>query len=108
MPILVEAQVTKEEVAKMIADAIAADRAKFLTTAVPGYKDPATGKAVSYGTAIRRGLTAYDYVAMNGPLDKRVSVLEGLVKADAVDDAAESNEQDQIAAALKKPILGGS
>lgn len=108
MPILVEAPVTKDEVAKMIADAIAADRAKFLAAAVPGYKDPATGKAVSYGTAIRRGLTAYDYVAMNGPLDKRVGVLEALVKADAVDDAAEAAEQDQMKAALQKPILGGA
>lgn len=107
MPILVEAEVTKEEVAKIVAAAIAADRVKFLAAAVPGYKDPATGKAVSYGTAITRGLTAYNYVAMGGPLDKRVSVVEGLVKADALDDAAEAKEQDQIAAALKKPILGG-
>lgn len=108
MPILVEAQVTKDEIAKMIDAAIAADRAEFLKTAVPNYKDPSTGKQVSYATAIRRGLTAYDYVAMNGPLDKRVGTLEALVKADAVDDVAEAKEQDQIASALKKPILGSA
>jgi BarA-like signal transduction histidine kinase len=103
MPILVEASVTKEEVQAAIAAALA----KFLISAVPGYTDPKTGKAVSYATAIRRGLTAYDYVAINGPLDKRVGVLEQLLKADAADDTAEALEQDQIKAALEKPILGG-
>ncbi|HEY9265519.1 MAG TPA: hypothetical protein VIQ11_13035 [Mycobacterium sp.] len=101
MPILVEAPVTKEEVDAQIAAAFT----KFLRSAVPGYTDPKTGQAVSYATAIRRGLTAYDYVAMNGPLDKRVGVLEGLTNADAVDDAAEAREQDEIVSALKKPIL---
>lgn len=104
MPILVEAPVTKEEVDAQIAAALT----KFLRSAVPGYSDPKTGQAVSYATAIRRGLTAYDYVAQNGPLDKRVGVLEGLAKADQLDDDAESQEQDEIKSALQKPILGGA
>ena len=104
MPILVEAPVTKEEVDAQIADALA----NFLRSAVPGYTDPKTGKPVSHATAIRRGLTAYDYVAINGPLDKRVTVLEALVKQDQADDEREATEQDEIKAALQKPILGGA
>lgn len=102
MPVLTAAPPpTVEQVKQMIDAAIA----KFLTTAVPNYVDPKTGAKVSYGTAIRRGLTAYDYVAINGPMDKRVSVLEGLMKTDDLDDAAEAAEQDAIKAALQKPIL---
>jgi hypothetical protein len=104
MPILVEASVTKEEVDAAIAAALA----KFLRSAIPGYVDPKTGKPASYATAIRRGLTAYDYVASNGPLDKRVTMLEGLLKQDQADDELEAREQDEIKAALQKPILGGA
>lgn len=93
--------------------------AKFLASYVPGYTDPATGKPVTYATAIKRGTTAYPYVISGGYLEKRVKALE---TGEVADDAAaaemaqqiatlqqleqsEAAEQDAIQAALQKPIL---
>lgn len=93
--------------------------AKLLASNVPGYTDPATGKPVTYATAIKRGTTAYPYVITGGYLEKRVKALEA---GEVTDDAAaaqlaqqlaalqqleltEAAEQDAIQAVLSKPIL---
>lgn len=92
---------------------------KFLASNVPGYTDPATGKPVTYATAIKRGTTAYPYVITGGYLEKRVKAIEaGEVTDDAAAaqlaqqlaalqqlEQAEAAEQDAIQAALSKPIL---
>lgn len=92
---------------------------KFLASNVPGYTDPATGRSVTYATAIKRGTTAYPYVITGGYLEKRVKAIE---TGEVADDAAaaqmaqqlaalqqleqtEAAEQDAIQAALAKPIL---
>lgn len=93
--------------------------AKFLASNVPGYTDPATGKPVTYATAIKRGTTAYPYVISGGPLEKRVTASEKKLTEQAVNILAvagkiaavelleqnQAAEQDTIQAALQKPIL---
>lgn len=92
--------------------------AKFLAAPVPGYTDPATGKPVTYATAIKRGLTAYPYVISGGPLEKRVTAAEKKLTEQAVNilavtgkvaavellEQSQAAEQDDIEASLAQPI----
>lgn len=92
---------------------------KFLASNVPGYTDPATGKPVTYATAIKRGTTAYPYVIAGGYLEKRITSTEKKLTEQAVNilavagkiaavellEQSEATEQDDIQAALAKPIL---
>lgn len=86
-----------------VRELVAAGIQTWLDTPLPGSKDR-DGKTFTPRQAMHRGVYGYDAVREGGVLEKRSDALEAADAADQLDDAAEAAEQDDIAAALAKPI----
>jgi len=116
MPILVEPPFTSEQETRV--KALIAEAIEQFKASPSGYTD-VTGQPVTVRQALHRGPWMYDQRGRLVALEKavhidaaddqlvadRVTQVEAGLAANTTADAAEAAEQDQIRAALGKPIL---